>query len=33
MIADKKIKKTKKEKTKKDPNAPKKGMTAFLHFV
>lgn len=26
-------KKIKKEKSKRDPNAPKKGMTAFLHFV
>ena len=32
-MVDKKIKKPKKEKTKKDPNAPKKGMTAFLHFI
>ena len=32
---DKKDKKTKKitKKEKKDENAPKKGMTAFLHFV
>ena len=30
---DKKIKKPKNIKAKKDPNAPKKGMTAFLHFV
>ena len=32
-MVDKKIKKQKRQKTKKDPNAPKKGMTAFLHFV
>ena len=32
-MVDKKIKKQKRPKTKKDPNAPKKGMTAFLHFV